>query len=171
MGFVFFSVISFIFYMALTAGSGNAFLVWSIEEIALGGLISLLCSGLFMLVIPRKIPLKVLNPLKWLLLILYLLGPFLYSLALANFEVVYRVITGRFKPAIVKAETGLKSEPGATVLANSITLTPGTLTVDIDSENHDLYIHCLRWKKSKDEKATPQDVSGPLHFWVKKIFG
>jgi multicomponent Na+:H+ antiporter subunit E len=172
MGFVFFSIVSFIFYLALTAAEGGAILyLWSIEEIVLGGFLSLLLSGLFVMVLPRKIPLKVLNPLNWILFLIYLLGPFLWALTLANLEVVYRVITGRFKPAIVKVETGLKSETGTVVLANSITLTPGTLSVDIDEENHVLYIHCLNWKKAADEKATPQDVSGPLHFWVKKIFG
>lgn len=171
MNYIFFSVISFISYMALTAGSGTAFLVWSIEEIIVGAFLSLLFSIFITKIGPRKLPFKLLNPLKWLMFIIYIIGPFLFSLTLANFEVVYRVITGRFKPAITKIETGYKSETGTFVLANSITLTPGTLTVDMDEETHDLYIHNLAWKKSPEEKATPKDVSGPLHFWVKKIFG
>lgn len=170
MSFVFFSIINFIFYMALTAAPEGAVLLWSIEEIIIGGVISLFCSALFVRVIPRKIPLRVINPLNWILFLVYIIGPFLLSLTLANLEVVFRVVTGRFKPAIVKVDTGLKSETGTVVLANSITLTPGTLTVDMDSENHNLYIHCLSWKKKKEEKATPKDVSGPLHFWVKMIF-
>jgi multicomponent Na+:H+ antiporter subunit E len=169
--FLFFAIVSFIVYLALTAGSGVDILVWSVEEFALAIFLSIFFTAFFVRVAPRKLPLRVLNPLNWLLFLVYIIGPFLFSLTIANFEVVYRVITGKFKPAIVKVDTGLKSETGTVVLANSITLTPGTLTVQMDPENHGLYIHNLSWKKSKEEKAEPKDVSGPLHYWVKKIFG
>lgn len=171
MVFVVFFIAGFVFYLALTAGSGDAFLWWSLEELIIGGGVGVLVSVFFSSIAPRKIPLRLLNPLNWLLFLIYIIGPFLLSLTLANFEVVMRVITGRFKPALVKVKTGLESETGTVVLANSITLTPGTLTVDMDAENHDLYIHCLEWKKVEGVEATPKDVSGPMHSWVKKIFG
>jgi multicomponent Na+:H+ antiporter subunit E len=170
MTYIFFVLASYLFYLLFTAGSGNLWL-WSAEELIVGGVVSLFLSALFMKIVPRKIPLKILNPLNWILFLLYIIGPFLLSLTLANLEVVYRVITGRFKPAIVKIDTGLKSETGTFVLANSITLTPGTFTIDMEPDTNALYIHNLSWKKSKGEPATPKDVSGPLHGWVKRIFG
>jgi multicomponent Na+:H+ antiporter subunit E len=47
------------------------------------------------------------------------------------------------KPGIVKIRTDLAKDTAITVLANSITLTPGTFTVDIDPEARMLYIHCI----------------------------
>ena len=54
-----------------------------------------------------------------------------------------RVITPRVRinPAIVEVKTKLKSKLGRLALANSITLTPGTLTADIEGDT--LYIHWI----------------------------
>ena len=57
-------------------------------------------------------------------------------------------------PGIVKVKTRLKSDTALTFLANSITLTPGTLTVDIDRDNGVLYIHWLNVKAKDVETAT-----------------
>jgi len=57
-------------------------------------------------------------------------------------------------PGIVKVKTTLKSDTGLTFLANSITLTPGTMSVDIDQENGFLYIHWIDVKDKDIEKAT-----------------
>ena len=37
-----------------------------------------------------------------------------------------------------------------TTLANAITLTPGTLSVDVSDDNHDLYVHCMYAKNRED---------------------
>ena len=62
------------------------------------------------------------------------------------------------KPGIVKVETSLKSDTGLTFLANSITLTPGTLTVDIDREGGFLYIHWINVRHKDIEGATKSIV-------------
>jgi multicomponent Na+:H+ antiporter subunit E len=61
-------------------------------------------------------------------------------------------------PGIVKVRTRLKSRMGRLLLANSITLTPGTLTVDIDGEW--LYIHWVTVASADIEAATAAIVSG-----------
>ncbi len=61
-------------------------------------------------------------------------------------------------PGIVKVRTRLKSRMGRLLLANSITLTPGTLTVDIDGEW--LYIHWVTVDSADIEAATAAIVSG-----------
>jgi len=61
-------------------------------------------------------------------------------------------------PGIVKVRTRLKSHIGRLLLANSITLTPGTLTVHIDGEW--LYIHCVTVESADIEAATAAIVSG-----------
>lgn len=62
------------------------------------------------------------------------------------------------KPAIVKVRTRLKTRMGRLMLANSITLTPGTLTVEMDGEW--LYIHWVRMETDDIEEATACIVSG-----------
>ncbi len=71
------------------------------------------------------------------------LGVFAAELIKSNIDVALRVIDPRLpiNPAIVKIETSLKSELGKLVLANSITLTPGTLSIDV--RENVLYIHCI----------------------------
>lgn len=61
-------------------------------------------------------------------------------------------------PGIVKVRTRLKSRIGRALLANSITLTPGTLTVEMEGEW--LYIHWVTVDSPKVEDATTAIVSG-----------
>lgn len=57
-------------------------------------------------------------------------------------------------PGIVKVKTTLRSDTGLTFLANSITLTPGTLSVDVDQENGFLYVHWINVKDKDIDRAT-----------------
>ena len=68
----------------------------------------------------------------------------IYEEVLAHLDVCYRIITGRIKPAILKVDTKLESETGRTLLANSITLTPGTLSMTVGEY---LYVHHLHMDK------------------------
>ncbi len=87
---------------------------------------------------------------------LYYIPLFIWECIKANIDVAYRV--GHpdllINPGIVKVKTTLKSDTGLTFLANSITLTPGTMSVDIDEENGFLYIHWIDVKEKDIEKAT-----------------
>src|SRR6056297_3299022 len=68
---------------------------------------------------------------------------FLIELIKSNLDVARRVLTPSLpiNPGIVKTKTILKSKMGRMILAKSITLTPGTLTVDIKGDT--LYIHWI----------------------------
>lgn len=61
-------------------------------------------------------------------------------------------------PGIVKVRTRLQSRMGRLMLANSITLTPGTLSVELDGEW--LYVHWVQMASDDIEEATAQIVSG-----------
>ncbi len=76
-----------------------------------------------------------------------------YYMVIANLDVLYRVIHPKMpiNPGILKVKTRLETDTARTTLANSITLTPGTLTVDI-LENGILYIHCINIKKKNSEE-------------------
>ena len=82
-------------------------------------------------------------------------GPFFIELAKANLDVAYRVITGRIRPGIIRLRSGMKSDFALFLLANSITLTPGTLTVDLDEKSNDLFIHVINIDEVTEKKTIP----------------
>ena len=61
----------------------------------------------------------------------------------ANFAVIKMIMSSRYEiePAIVRFKTDLKSTPARVLLANSITLTPGTITVSLEEDEY--VVHCL----------------------------
>ena len=61
----------------------------------------------------------------------------------ANLEIIPRILTveEEMEPVIVKFRTNLKSDFTRMLLANSITLTPGTITVSLEEDEYT--IHCL----------------------------
>lgn len=81
---------------------------------------------------------------------------FIWECIKANLDVAYRVAHPLLpiQPGIVKVKTKLKSDMALTFLANSITLTPGTMSVDIDKDNGILYIHWINVKAQDTESAT-----------------
>ncbi len=87
----------------------------------------------------------------------------------ANFDVAFRVLHPKrpINPGIVKIKTRIKSEMGKTFLANSITLTPGTFTVDIKDEF--LYIHWINVKTTDVEEAS-RTIAGRFEKFLIKIF-
>ncbi len=101
----------------------------------------------------------------------YYVPMFLWECLKANIDVALRVLNPKLpiNPGIVKVKTTLKSDTGLTFLANSITLTPGTLCVDIDAEKGVLYIHWIDVKTQDTDKATELIVS-PFEKILKKIF-
>jgi len=112
-------------------------------------------------------PQKMFSLTRWYWALLYIPFFFYYMLK-ANLDVVYRVIHPLMpiKPGIVKVKTKLTTDAGRTLLANSITLTPGTMTVDITDDGY-LYIHWINVKDTDIEKATSHIVSRFEEFLVK----
>jgi len=171
LAFIITTVICFITYLLLTTGSGKEILgLWSYYELLFGAILSLIVG-----IISRKIFIKesfrMANPVRWVTFLAYIIGPFFIALAKANLDVAYRVITGKINPGIVKISPDLKTDLGITLLANSITLTPGTLTVDIDEDKNDLYIHWINVKKKALTKK-PVDckyICGNFSDWIRRI--
>lgn len=77
--------------------------------------------------------------------ILRLIALFVYELALSGFRVARDTLSPRmtFRPAIVAFPLELESPVGIMLLANLITLTPGTLSVDVSTDRSTLYIHAM----------------------------
>ncbi|MGB9837363.1 monovalent cation/H+ antiporter subunit E [Methanothermobacter sp.] len=85
--------------------------------------------------------------------ILYGIAYFLvliYEILKATADVAVRTLNGNIEPVIVEIETALTRPVSQTILANSITLTPGTLSVDLDSENRILKVAAICPRSRED---------------------
>lgn len=111
---------------------------------------------------------KLLQPRRYFWALVYLFI-FTWEVLKANFDVAYRVLHPAMpiKPGIVRVPMEVKSDIARTMLANSITMTPGTITVDIIGDN--IYVHWI-YVKSEDPKEYTQEISGRFEKYIKKIF-
>jgi multicomponent Na+:H+ antiporter subunit E len=82
------------------------------------------------------------------------------ALILANLDMARRVLTPSLpiRPALVHINTSLRSELGRLTLANSITLTPGTLTVDVEHDT--LTVHWVDCPPGTDMQAATEEIAG-----------
>ncbi|NCB51637.1 MAG: sodium:proton antiporter [Clostridia bacterium] len=113
------------------------------------------------------------NPVKFFSLIIYSVIIFPWELLKANLDVAFRAFSSgpRVNPGIVKVPVGLASDYGKAMLADSITLTPGTITMDITEENEQTYyyIHWIDVTETDGEKAG-DIIKGTLEKWVGRIW-
>lgn len=111
---------------------------------------------------------KLLDPRRYYWFIIYMVV-FTWECVKANFDVAYRVLHPDLpiNPGIVKARTTLKTDIARTTLANSITMTPGTITMDIIGE--DVYIHWIN-VSSIDPEVYGEKIVGRFERYIKKIF-
>lgn len=77
---------------------------------------------------------------------------FIYELLKANLQVAYDVVTPKFfmKPGIVKYPMDAKSDLEITILTNLISLTPGTLILDVSDDKKVVYIHVMYLSDRED---------------------
>ena len=159
-------VFSFAFYLFLSVGSGDIGF-WAGEELVFAvlfaGLAGLLSKKLFS-ALDAKPGLEFLSPKRILFFAGYVIGPLFFEMAKANLDVAYRVITGKIRPGIVKISSCLNTEFGMVMLANSITLTPGTLTVEMKGK--DLYVH---WINVKNKNPKADEVCGCFCNCIRRI--
>ena len=111
------------------------------------------------------------NPIRYLWLVYYALI-FLWECVKGNVDVAYRVIHPDLpiRPGTIKVKTRLRSDIGLTFLANSITLSPGTTTVDVDKEGGFLYIHLLNVKADYDRSAMRLGLVEKFENILAKVF-
>ena len=90
---------------------------------------------------------------------LYLLV-FVRELLTANLDVAYRVLAPSLpiRPDVIAVPLRVESDAAITTIANSITLTPGTLTMDHDAATNTLYVHAIT---ARDRDS----VVGPIRTW------
>ena len=93
---------------------------------------------------------RILSPARLLRALAYF-PYFLAQMVWANLKIAAVVLSPRLpvRPSIIRARSGLRTPAGILMLSSSITLTPGTLTVDAEEDR--LYIHCVQASEREDE--------------------
>ncbi|MBR0271948.1 MAG: Na+/H+ antiporter subunit E [Methanobrevibacter sp.] len=75
----------------------------------------------------------------------------IYEIIKSTVDVVFNKIMRRdINPVVIDVETVLKRPVSQTILANSISLTPGTLSVDLDSENQIIKVAAISPRSKED---------------------
>ncbi|MGB3338117.1 MAG: Na+/H+ antiporter subunit E [Devosia sp.] len=96
---------------------------------------------------------------------------FLYELGVSAVRVAIIVLSPNLKaalrPAIVAFPLSVKSDAEITLLANLITLTPGTLSVDVSEDRSLLYVHVLT---IGTREALIADIAGGFEAKVREVY-
>ncbi len=164
---------AFIVYLLLSAGSGtetSTMLFWSLPDLIIGLLLSLLVGFLCRKFVPASAA-RMLNPVRWIQLIVYLI-PFSFELIISNMKVSWSIISGRnIRPAIRKVESPVKTGAGLTLLSTSITYQPGTVLVDVDESDNSLYVHFLDGGKNQEKTVPGNKIFTFINLlaWIRRI--
>ena len=153
-------IFTFLFWLLLT-------LDLSLFNLVAGVIAALITSLLFARHFFSRV-VKFIQPRRYFWLVVYLVI-FTWECIKANFDVAYRVLHPAMpiKPGIVKVQMELKSDFARTMLANSITMTPGTISVDIVGD--ELFVHWI-YVRSEDPAQYSQKIAGRFEKFIKKIF-
>ena len=159
-GFTYLFVFIFAIWMCLTSSAA-----W--QEILAGAVISLVLA-LFLNKSYSQLGLPPLNAKRLSAFVAYL-GVLMREIVKANFDVAYRILHPRMplRPGIVAVRTGLKQDIARLMLANSITLTPGTFTMDIVGDT--LLVHWINVKAEDIEEST-KIIAEKFEKYLRMIF-
>lgn len=149
-------ILLFLFWILFTGR-----LEW--PSLALGLAISIIVTSLtWRIFLPsiHEAPVHVAPPLHFRLREAAVFFPlYAWDILKATAQVAFLALSPKIRlmPGIVKVETRLKSKTTLVILANQITLTPGTLTVDVDAAHHHLFVHSLNLR-TLDECTVCEEV-------------
>jgi len=149
--FISLSIVMFIIWLLMAGFDAN--------EMILGGLVCVTLA--YVLTNYLDISFNLLAIPKIALFLITYIPTLLFELIKANIDVAKRVLNPSLpiNPGIVKVPTQIKNEYGRLILANSITLTPGTISLDADDEG--IYVH---WIDIKGEDASDYQKEISLSF-------
>jgi multicomponent Na+:H+ antiporter subunit E len=160
---IFSFVIWFLLVWPFDPVSGNL----ELQSVIAGAVVAIFVGLLLGDKIAKNLPFsRIFSRIFWLLVYIPM---FIWYVVVANLDVVYRVVHPDMpiRPGIVKVKTTLTNPAGRTMLANSITLTPGTLTVEIADEY--LYIHWIN-VQSEDIEGATQKIVSKFEGMLRRIF-
>lgn len=92
---------------------------------------------------------------------------FLWELVVSSLHVAWDVLTPthRARPALVEVPLDVHSDLGVLLLTNLISLTPGTLSVDVSGDRRRLLVHAMF---APDPDRLRRDIKGGMERWVRE---
>lgn len=124
-------------------------LIWmSLKGFTVPNLVAGLAFGLGVMLLTREVYLHDVSPEEFFTFVAWLgpyLAVFVYQVLKSNLYLAYLVLhpSMPIEPSIIDVPLRVGNELGVTLIANSITMTPGTLTLDYEEESHSLQVHTL----------------------------
>jgi len=133
--------VAFIFWLLLSAWNKYLLGHYDLFRLARGIIVALIITvTVHELLVPGRGEQVLLKIQRWLLYILWEL----YQIVLAAIDVASRVFGLRpVDPRIIEFETTLRSDLALTTFADSITLTPGTITINVEPERGKYTVHAI----------------------------
>ena len=163
--FAFLSIVTFVTWISLTLSPGMSWIDFY-QELFVGFIVSITVASLTYRHLPNA-SLKYLHPKRFGYLFVYVFV-FLWAMIRANLNMARIVLSPKLpiKPGIVRITTNLKPNVAKLMLGNSITLTPGTMTMEVDGKN--LYIH---WVQVCEDLSQAGDIiKGSFEKWLGGVF-
>ena len=164
-GLIFIAIAVYIIWLALVYSPGVSGAAY-MQEAVVGLFVAAAVAGLTY----RKFPgasLAYLHPRRLANLVVYFFV-FIWEMIKANLNMARIVLSPRLpiKPGIVEIRTDLSSDAARLLLGNSITLTPGTMTMEVSGDR--LYIH---WVAVCDDLSQAGAIiKGSFERWLKGVF-
>jgi len=156
MRLVFWTLFLFVIWIALTLSFSN-------QELITGFVVSFTIAYIY------TTNYKSINKFRFSPIVyLQYLVIFIKNLILSNIDVAKRVIDPKLpiNPGIVEIKTNLKEDYKKLILANSITLTPGTITMDVQGDS--MFIHWIDVKTTDIKKAS-EEIAGDFEKILLKL--
>lgn len=124
----------------------------SIESLIQGFVLGMPISYVFRDLFPGEFNVSSFKKTPYLLAYI---GVFLRALVVSNLQVAYRILrpSKSVNPQIIEYSTKLDNPTGVAVLADSITLTPGTLVLDYNKNEGKLTVHCLTCESAEENRG------------------
>ena len=139
-------------------------------ELTLATFVVGLLLGVIIINLFGKRTLRVLNlNIRHIFPLIQLFFIFLFELLMANLTVLAKVFAPKLniKPGIIKVPVEVEGPFWITALANMITLTPGTLTVEVSPDNKYFYVHCLN---IDNEDSIVSDIKGTFEKKIQEVY-
>jgi multicomponent Na+:H+ antiporter subunit E len=159
--------VAFVFWLVL---------VWPVSPVdgrlLVGDIVAGLFAAAFVALVMKEIIrvnfIRMVKPGSWFWGFVYLFV-FTYYAIKGGLDVAYRVLHPAMpiKPGIVKVRSVLKTSTGRTALATSITLTPGTLTMEVTDDGV-FYIHWL-YVGTLDEEEAAEQILRRFEWYIQRI--
>ncbi|MBQ9166476.1 MAG: Na+/H+ antiporter subunit E [Oscillospiraceae bacterium] len=163
-------ILCFLFWLLLTWSVAPRELIWGVVVSAAVAAF----SGRFFI---HHEAFYLYNPVRIVLMVVYWAVIFLWELIKANVSMAKLVLSpnlGDYKAGIIRipGSDSIKSEYGLAMVSNSITLTPGTITMDVaeDEEGKNYYyVHWIDMAETDREKAG-EAIKGRMERWIGRIW-